>query len=394
MSQKLKVVAVGGPTFRHDVALALDMSPEAVKWFPAVTDVKNGEVDIIALSPSVEDGEAIRFAEETARTNPKASVILVRKQSQNGMLPAFMRAGFRDVVDLSQGEDELKEALQRAADWSQNLRILDEASDGHPELGGNIITFFSSKGGTGKSFLASNIAAALAHRSDRDVALIDLDLDMGDVFSYYGTEPARPIQDLLSAKELDDDVIRASATGLAERLYGFGAPLDPGADKVGPDAMQRLLRGMRKSFDFIILDAPADYSDQVLAALDVSDTICMVASLDVVGIKHLVKGRETLLRIGIPHDRLRVVLNRADSKVGLSPQDVEKVIGIHIDTMIPSSRLVPMSLNKGVPTYIEEPDSEVSQALGLFAERLKASFGIAKGRNELHKKRRRFLRKG
>lgn len=394
MTKSPKVIVVGGPTFRQDVALAMEMSPEAVRWFPRVIDVKDDDADVIALSPSVGDDEAIQFAEATLAKNPRASMVLVRKLSQNGMLPGFMRAGFRDVVDLSRDESELKEALQRAVDWSRNLRILEEAGDAHLESGAPIVMFFSSKGGTGKSFLSSNVAAALADRSGRDTALLDLDLDMGDVFSYYGMEPDRSVHDLLLSKELDLEAVRASATRLGDHLYGFGAPLDPGAERAHADEMQRMLGAMKKSFEFVVLDAPAEYSDHVIAALDMADTICLVAGLDVVGIKHLVKARETLTGIGIPLDRLRVVLNRADSKVALSPQDVEKVIGMKIDTMIPSSRLVPMSLNKGVLTYAEEPEADVSQAVGLFAERLAASFGIPKLGNEHPKKHRRFLRKG
>jgi pilus assembly protein CpaE len=106
---------------------------------------------------------------------------------------------------------------------------------------------------------------------------------------------------------------------------------------------------------------------------DLSDMICLVTSLDVVGVKHLSKALDTLLTIGLPRERFRVVLNRADSKVGLDASDVERVMKIRVDAMIPSSRLVPTSLNKGRPVVLEEPGSEVSQAIHSLAARFAGS---------------------
>ena len=123
----------------------------------------------------------------------------------------------------------------------------------------------------------------------------------------------------------------------------------------------------------MIVDASVDYSDSALVCFDLSDMICLVTSLDVVGVKHLSKALDTLLTIGLPRERFRVVLNRADSKVGLDASDVERVMKIRVDAMIPSSRLVPTSLNKGRPVVIEEPNSEVAQAIRSLAERFAGS---------------------
>ncbi|MBI2237203.1 MAG: hypothetical protein HYU54_01575, partial [Actinobacteria bacterium] len=107
----------------------------------------------------------------------------------------------------------------------------------------------------------------------------------------------------------------------------------------------------------------ADYTDLALACFDLSDVICLVTALDVVGVKHLSKTLETLLTIGLPRERFRVVLNRADSRVGLDSGDVERVMRIQVDAMIPSSRLVPTSLNKGRPVVLDDPGSEVAQSI-------------------------------
>ncbi len=125
----------------------------------------------------------------------------------------------------------------------------------------------------------------------------------------------------------------------------------------GGEAVGKYLRVLRNNFAYVVVDASADYTDLALACFDLSDAICLVTGLDVVGVKHLSKALETLLTIGLPRDRFRIVLNRADSKVGLDAGDVERVMKIQVDTMIPSSRLVPTSLNKGRPVVLEEPNS-------------------------------------
>ena len=143
----------------------------------------------------------------------------------------------------------------------------------------------------------------------------------------------------------------------------------------GGEAVGKYLRVLRNNFAYVVVDASADYTDLALATFDLSDAICLVTGLDVVGVKHLSKALETLISIGLPRDRFRIVLNRADSKVGLDAGDVERVMKIQVDTMIPSSRLVPMSLNKGRPVYLEEPSSDVSNSIRKLAHRFIAMQG-------------------
>jgi pilus assembly protein CpaE len=156
---------------------------------------------------------------------------------------------------------------------------------------------------------------------------------------------------------------------LGDNLWGFGAPPDPAAEAPAGEAIGKFLRAIRGEFSQVVVDASVDYSDSALVCFDLSEVICLVTGLDVVGVKHLSKGLDTLLSIGLPRDRFRVVLNRADSKVGLDASDVERVMKIQVDAMIPSSRLVPTSLNKGRPVVIDEPTSDVAVAVRQLANR-------------------------
>jgi pilus assembly protein CpaE len=229
---------------------------------------------------------------------------------------------------------------------------------------------FSSKGGTGKTFLTTNLATAISELSGKDTAVVDLDVDMGDVYSYFGSEPNKQVNDLIGLGEgADRDTVMSNAARFGENLYGFGAVPDPAMQPPAGEAIGKYLRVLRQNFGYVVVDASADYTDLALACFDLSDAICLVTGLDVVGVKHLSKALETLLTIGLPRERFRIVLNRADSKVGLDAGDVERVMKIEVDTMIPSSRLVPTSLNKGRPVYLEEPNSEVSQSIRQLAMR-------------------------
>lgn len=372
-----QVIAVGTPqTFRTTLARALEAEPEEIGWVQSVTAAEevlvetHDPVDVLVLSPEVKEPDALGLAEFVGRTAPMTAIIMVRDRQGNGMLPAAMRAGIRDVVDLTQGSDELRDAVERAILWAENLRVQRGSVTSKAKHRGSVISVFSSKGGTGKTFLTTNLAAALADISRHDTAVVDLDVDMGDVFSYFGHEPTKQVMDLVSLGEgADRQTVFANASKFAEHLWGFGAIPDPSVQPPGGEAVGKYLRVLRNNFAYVVVDASADYTDLALACFDLSDAICLVTGLDVVGVKHLSKALEMLLTIGLPRERFRIVLNRADSKVGLAAADVERVMKIQVDTMIPSSRLVPTCLNKGRPVVLEEPGSEVSESIRRLASR-------------------------
>jgi pilus assembly protein CpaE len=368
------VVAVGTPqSFRQQLARALEIEADEVGWVQSATAAEElminayGPVDVLVLSPEVKEPDALGLAEFVGRTAPGTAIVMVRDHTWNGLLPAAMRAGIRDVVDMTQGNDELREAVERAIVWAANLRSASGAAmraDGSANTRGHIVSVFSSKGGSGKTFLTANLGAAMASVTGQDTAVVDLDVDMGDVFTYFGREPSATIHDLMALGEgATSERIRELGAEVAPHLFAYGAPPDPAAEAPAGEVIGKFLRAIRSEFPYVVVDASVDYSDSALVCFDLSDVICLVTSLDVVGVKHLSKALDTLLTIGLPRDRFRVVLNRADSKVGLDAADVERVMKIQVDAMIPSSRLVPTSLNKGRPVVLDEPNAEVSRSL-------------------------------
>jgi len=369
------VVAVGTPqSFRQSIARALEVEPDEIGWVQSATAAEEllitgyTPIDVLVLSPEVKEPDALGLAEFVGRQAPGTAIVLVRDHTWNGLLPAAMRAGIRDVVDMTQGTEELRDAVERAIVWASNLRSMSSGAATGPggarTSRGRVISVFSSKGGTGKTFLATNLATSIADITGEDTAVVDLDIDMGDVFTYFGREPQATIQDLMELGEgADHESIRNVGVQLGDHIWAFGAPSDPAAEAPAGEAVGKFLRAIRSDFEYIVVDASVDYSDSALVCFDLSDTICLVTGLDVVGVKHLSKALDTLLTIGLPRERFRVVLNRADSKVGLDAGDVERVMKIQVDAMIPSSRLVPTSLNKGRPVVLDEPTSEVAASV-------------------------------
>jgi pilus assembly protein CpaE len=377
-----EVYAVGTPqSFRQTLARALEVEADSVGWVQSATAAEEAllssdtPIDVLVLSPEVKEPDALGLAEFIGRSAPGTAIVMVRDHTWNGLLPAAMRAGIRDVVDLTQGSEELRDAVERAIAWATNLRSAGVRQQQSSTERGKIVSVFSSKGGTGKTFLTTNLATAIAEVTGQDTAVVDLDFDMGDVFTYFGTEPSSTVHDLMLLGEMNATVeeVRAQGRKLGEHLWGFGAPSDPTAETPAGEQIGKFLRAIRGAFSYVIVDASVDYSDSALVCFDLSDDICLITGLDVVGVKHLSKALDTLLAIGLPRDRFRVVLNRAGSKVGLDAADVERVMKIQVDAMLPSSVLVPMSLNKGRPVVLEEPSSEVASAVKSLAERFVGS---------------------
>lgn len=376
-----RVIAVGGSmTFPPEVARALGAAPDAVSWLPSIASAQRAmadgqeRFDVVVLAPSVTDDEAIALADFAARESPATAVVLVRDTPVDGAFPRLIRGGVRDVVDLTKGRSEFPDALRRALDWTSVMRGSANGNNGPHGSTGTIVSIFSTKGGTGKTFLACNLAAALADRSGSRVALVDLDHDLGDVFAYFRAEPSRTLVEVATLEEgADSEAIAGLGTPLVSGVVGFGSRPDPRAEPLRGAAVARILNALREAFAFTIVDATSEYSDHVLAALDLSDVVCLVSGLDAIGVRHMSIAMHTLANLGVPRDRLRFVINRADSKVDLTVEDIERLIGIRVDGRIPSSPLVAQSINRGRLLWLDQRRSDVAKGIQVFADRLRSS---------------------
>jgi pilus assembly protein CpaE len=323
--------------------------------------------DVIVLGPSVDVRSALETAERLRLSHPSMGVVLVRRRVDSALLTDALRAGVREVVE-ERDLTGINAAVKRVSDLATALRGGEAPVDDSNDTG-RVVTVFSAKGGSGKTTIATNLATALADKGSRSVCLVDLDLQFGDVAIVLQLFPEHTIADAISlGEQLDLAALQALLTQHSPGLASLIAPTDPSQpSEVTAPLVSKILGLLRQHFDFVVVDTPPAFDDQVLAALDASDLVALVATLDIPALKNLKLTLETLELLNYPVERQRVLLNRADSKVGLSLSEVEKTLRSTISAQIPSSRDVPASINRGSPLMLDEPKHPVSIAIRTFA---------------------------
>jgi pilus assembly protein CpaE len=328
-----------------------------------------GQPAVLVLGPSIPAAEKLAVARAVQDEAPNVSVVLVAGKLTNTLLQGAMRAGVRDVLPTSCTPDQFREAVKRAEQLAEALVGTPTPQEGRG-TGGRVTTVFSAKGGCGKSVLSTNLGILLSERTEGDVALVDLDLDSGDLAIMLRLDPTRTIFDAAqNVERLDAAALKSYMTPYRDNLYLLAAPLEPGlGEKITPEAIRRMLAMLRESFDHVIVDGPSFFTEQVLASLDESDECILVASLDVPSVKNLKVALRTFNLLGFSRDRVRLVLNRADSKVGLGVDEVEKALQSEIEMLIPSSRDVPLCVNRGIPIASAVSKSSVTAAIGRLAD--------------------------
>lgn len=374
------IVTDPDPAFRARIAKLLGdhgdlIEVERLTELEPMLAERNGHSTVVLLGPGLSTEEALEQTARMQQAAPDVSVLFVTGGLTSKLLQAMMRAGVRDVLPTSFTPKQLEEAVARAGALSRQLRDhgpAPEEPDGAKDH--KLLTVFSSKGGCGKSFIASNLAVILAKRSGKGVGLVDLDLEFGDLAIMLQLFPARTLSDAAqSIDRLDAEALRGYLTAHRSGTSVLAAPLEPGlAETISAEAAQKILGMMKESFPYTVVDTPASFTDHVLATLDDSDRVVLVTTLDVPSIKNLKLSLQTLEMLGVARERITLVMNRADSKVGLNLQEVEKTIKTTIDVSIPSSREVPLSVNRGVPLVLDAPKSPVAAALFTLADALTA----------------------
>lgn len=328
----------------------------------------------VIVGPSIDLTAAVALADTLRVTKPALGVILVRSRVDTAVLAEALRAGMREVVE-ERDLTALNEAVVRAYTLHDALTTSGVEESAGASSKGTLITVFSAKGGVGKTTISTNLAAALADGGKRSVCIVDLDLALGDVSIVMQLFPVHTIADAVGMEDsLDAQAVEGLLTQHSPGLSVLVAPVQPDAkDRIKGELIGRVLRILKDRFDVVVVDTPPAFDDVVLQAFDESDLLLLVANLDVPALKSLKITAETLGLLNHPRDRWRLVLNRADMKVGLSPSEVEKTLDLKISSSIPQSNDVPTSINHGRPLVLDNPKHPVSQSIRRLAEEALAS---------------------
>ena len=315
--------------------------------------------DIIAIGPNVPVDLALEVAEAIEDGHPEIGVILIVETTPD-LWERALHSGVRDVLLPDASDEQIRSTFTRVLESAERRRRNLVVEVGLPDSAGKVITVVAPKGGVGKTALTTNVAVAIAAAGAGRVALVDLDLQFGDVGTSLGLEPENTIADLaripggVTATSLKVFMARRN-----DNLFALCAPLTP-AEEVPEGVVDKAIRLLAEDFDFVVVDTSAGISEPTLSAIDLSTDLVFVCDLSASALRGLRKVIDALDSLGVKEPTRYFVLNRADSKVGISPADASAIVGMKIDVEIPISETVPRSMNFGIPIVEEAPRSAVA----------------------------------
>ena len=352
---------------------------EAIEMAQAMTP------DVVLMDINMPDMDGISATERLSAEVPTAAVVMMSVQGEADYLRRSMLAGAREFLVKPFSSDELtasirqvytreREKLSRivvqpaasgaapAAAASTPRPAGTEREEGEP---GRVVAVFGPKGGVGRTTLAVNLAVAAATELGQKTCLVDASFQFGDVGVLLNLNPKnKSIADLIGELEqgepesIDTFVINHSA-GIKVLL----APPSPEmAELITPIGAKRMIAALRTTNVLVVVDCMSSFNDTTLAILDLADTVLTMLSLEITSIKNIRLFLEVAEQLGYDSEKVRLVLNRADSSLGIRVADVEHSIGRRVDhTIVSDGRSVVYALNRGVPFFLSNREAQVSQ---------------------------------
>lgn len=336
---------------------------------PPASGLGVGDALIVAVADY--SGEAREFVESAIRQHPGRPVVLVCPLDGNGYLGELLATGVEDVVALPpENGTRVDPDLTRHLVFALEKALIRRrgAYDSKPKNTQNIICVLGLKGGSGKTLTCANLGVALAQLGAK-VAMIDLDLQFGDLALAMGLRPERTIYDLvrsggsLDAGKLDDFLVE-HPSGVRALL----APVRPDqAAVITVPFLSEVERLLADSYEFVLIDTPPSFGPEVIGAIDCSTDVVMVTMRDTLSLKNARLGLETLERMDYDRSRVKIVFNRANTNVGIEREDVLAILGRDVDVLVPSNRDIARSVNQGTP-IVQEVATDAAKAFRSLAE--------------------------
>jgi len=313
--------------------------------------------DILVVACQGYSERALVLIDSAVKQDPGRPVLVLGENAPGGFVRRVFEAGADDILMLPQTPDQVRFSIHKLV--ARKAR----KGDGGDAHQGRLVCVLGPKGGSGKTLVSANLGVALA-TAGHSVAIVDLDLQFGDVALTLGLDPERTFYDLaLAGGTLDtqklDAYLMKHPTGVRVLL----APTRPDqASSVTVELIRDVYASLRSTYDLVIVDTPPGFTAEVIATIDAASDVIVVGMLDALSLKNTKLGLETLELMGCEPEMIKMVLNRAQSQVGITQNDVTSVLGRAPDVSIPSDREIPRSVNEGVPITIARPTSEAALA--------------------------------
>lgn len=307
------------------------------------------------ISLSTDGDQAIKLIERLNKDCPKTAIISAAKETSADLILQSLRSGAREFLRLPIDAEELKTVFDRISEFC--------AEQGEEEKKtGRMIAVFSSKGGCGTSFLATNIACATGART----VIVDLNLESGELPLFLGVGSRYSIEDLVARHgKIDDRLISSFVATCSPTLDLLAAPreVDP-VEKIKPEYVLEALQRLNEIYDFVVLDLQHTYDPITLAALDQSDQILLVITLDIPSLRSAQRALQIFERVGYSRKKVRILVNRWNKQVDLPLDEVEKFFEEPVMGLIPNDQqAVVNSINMGKPLINSDPRSKIGREI-------------------------------
>ena len=354
--------------------------------------------DVVLMDINMPDMDGIAATEAIRSKHPAIQVVILSVQSDQNYMRRAMLAGARDFLTKPPMGDELISAIRRAGAMAQSERSKSaqiqaaipamniggmNAVFGGPK--GKIVTVYSPKGGTGTTTLAVNLALTL-HNEDTRVALVDGNLQFGDIAVFMNEQGKNTIADLSSrADELDPEIVeevmvKHSASG----VHILAAPSRPEyAEKVSSNQFSKVLEYLRQLYAYVIVDTSSYLTEITLSAIDVSDLIVLVTTQDIPSIKNCRLFLDLLQTMGIGRERILFTMNRFDKRINITPERVAENLKQEVSSVIPlDEQTVTKAVNRGIPFVIDSKNQPATRGIFSLAEGVRARVAALESNSE------------
>ena len=359
----------------------------------AVNLAKQHRPHVILMDINMPDMDGITATEIISNTVPESPIIMMSVQGEQDYLRRSMLAGAREFLVKPFSADELINSIRHVHELEKVRRaryapIAPVAAPGAPAPAaavgretGKIITFFSPKGGVGRTTISTNLAVALHQLTNKPVVLVDGSLPFGDIAVILNMSPkAKTIADLIGSFETaDSDVIESILVQHSTGIKVMLAPPTPESTELITGAhMKHVLELLRERYAYIVVDTWPSFQEQVITMLDVADVILTLMTLEITSLKNVRVFMEVVEKLGYDEAKVQLVANRNDSSGGIKASDVEASLGRKIPhTIVSDGRTLVLAVNRGVPFVISHKDSQVAKDIFALAQRVISAEAVA-----------------
>ena len=371
MKRNPRVIIVDqNTTGRDDVQKMLALAGFAVTGkagygMEAIALAKETGPDVVVISLEEPIVRALQTVQAMADLLPQSPIIAYSASRDPNSLRKAMLAGVNDYLITPLNEEELIQSVHTVLSQEERRRARIAGEMDEPVTSGIVITVFGAKGGIGKSTISTNLAAALVQKTNQSVVLVDLDTRFGDVAILMDVPVERSIADLAVpeeeiSRELVQECIYQHKTGVAI----LPAPMRPTDWRnVHAGHIERSVKLLAQSYDYVILDTPGTFNDVVARSLEMAPLVLLVATMDLASLKDTLLAIDMLQSWNFPQEKLKLVINATNEAHKADPQEVKRMLGRDLFWSVPYDRNISTATQLGIPVVMAKPDSRASESL-------------------------------